>query len=96
MRYQMMPPAKFGMWPVLAMVASFGSIFISCSGHWIWGLILALAAMPLGAVGLLRSIAPEIRGGPASIAAIIVACIGVVVALVAGLFNITFWTLGLG
>jgi hypothetical protein len=81
--YSIRPPQKMGTGAILAVVASLGSMFVSCSGHPGWGLILAIVAIPLGLFGMLRAASPEVSGGMASIISILFGVVGIGVALVA-------------
>jgi hypothetical protein len=76
---------------ILAVIASLGSMFLSCSGRPMWGLILAALSIPFGLIGFLRAASPEISGGFASIFSILVGVVGVAVALVAMFFKIVLF-----
>ena len=65
---------------ILAIVAALGGLMATFTGHPVWGLILALLAILLGAVGLVRAASPRVSGGILSIVAIIVAVVGLGVA----------------
>ena len=90
-QYSLRPPQRMGLGAILAVVASLGSMFFSCSGHPMRGLILAIVAIPLGLFGFIRSASPEVRGGFASIVSIIVGVVGVAVALIAMFFKIVLF-----
>ena len=64
----------------LAIVAALGGLIATFTGHPVWGLILALVAILLGAIGLVRAASPRVSGGILSIVAIIVAVLGLGVA----------------
>lgn len=64
----------------LAIVAALGGLIATFTGHPGWGLILALLAILLGAIGLVRAASPRVSGGILSIIAIIVAVLGLGVA----------------
>jgi len=89
--YSMRPPSKFGTAALLAVLASVGSMFLSCSGRPLWGLILAVLSIPFGLVGVLRSVSPEVHGGFASIISIIVGVVGIAVAVIAMVFKIVLF-----
>jgi hypothetical protein len=72
---------RTGIAATLAIVAAIGSYIASCTGNWGLGLFAAIVAVPLGVVGLLMSASPRVTGGIMSIAAIVLAVIGVVLAL---------------
>jgi len=80
-----------GLSAILAVLASLGSMFFSCSGHPRRGLILAALSIPFGLVGFLRSASPEISGGFASIFSILVGVVGIAVALIAMFFKIVLF-----
>lgn len=82
-QYSLRPPQRMGTGAILAVLASLGSMFLSCSGRPIWGLILAVLSIPFGLFGFIRAASPEISGGFASIFSIIVGVVGIGVALVA-------------
>jgi hypothetical protein len=89
--YSMRPPSRFGKGALLAGIASAGSMVLSCSGHPIWGLVLAILAIPLGLIGLLRSASREVHGGMTSIIAIVVGLLGIAVAIIALVFEIVLF-----
>jgi hypothetical protein len=89
--YSIRPPSKFGTAALLAVIASLGSMFLSCSGRPLWGLILAILSIPFGLVGVLRAASPQVHGGFASIFSIIVGIVGVAVALIAMFFKIVLF-----
>jgi len=62
---------------VIAIAAAIGSLF---SGA-MWGFILALIAIVFGIIGFMLSLSPSRRGGVVSLFSIVVAGIGIVVAL---------------
>lgn len=90
-QYSLRPPQRMGTSAILAVIASLGSMFLSCSGRPLWGLILAVLSVPFGLFGFLRAASPEIKGGFASIFAIIVGVVGVGVALIAMFFKIVLF-----
>jgi hypothetical protein len=87
-QYSIRPPQRMGTSAILAVLASLGSMFVSCSGRPLWGLILAVLSILFGAVGFIRSVSPEISGGFASIFSILIGVVGIGVALVAMFFKI--------
>jgi hypothetical protein len=72
---------------LLAIVAALGSFFATFSGRPIIGLLAALAALPLGVLGLVMSVSPRVSGGILSIIAIVLGAFGLLAALL-GLFGI--------
>jgi hypothetical protein len=90
-QYSLRPPQRMGTGAILAVLASLGSMFLSCSGRPIWGLVLAVLSIPLGLIGFVRAASPEISGGFASIFSIIIGIVGVGVAVVAMLFKIVLF-----
>lgn len=85
------PIQKMGAGAIMSGLAAAGSVFMSCSGRPIWGLILAILAIPLGLVGALRATSARIKGGPLSILSIVMGVIGVIIALVAMVFKIVLF-----
>ena len=74
-------PQKVGTAATLAIIAAIGSFILTCTGHPIWGLVVALLAEPLGLFGFFRAASPRVRGGFISIGAIILGAIAAVVAI---------------
>jgi hypothetical protein len=69
---------QFSLVSILAVVAAIGSFMVSAGV----GFFLAIAAIVLGAIGVILSILPGRRGGFASFLAIIAGVIGIVAAVV--------------
>ena len=90
-QYSLRPPQRMGVAAILAVLCSLGSMFFSCSGHPGRGLVLAALSIPFGLFGFIRAASPEIKGGFASIFAIIVGVVGVAVALIAMFFKIVLF-----
>jgi hypothetical protein len=63
---------------LIAIAAAIASFFVSPSS----GFLLAMVAIGFGVLGLLLSFAPSIRGGVVSILSMVLACIGIVVAII--------------
>ena len=82
-QYSLRPPQRMGTSAILAVIASLGSMFLSCSGRPMWGLILAILTIPFGLIGFIRAASPEISGGFASIFSILIGVVGIAVALIA-------------
>jgi len=72
---------KSGISATLAIFLAVASFFITFTGRPVWGLVAALAAIPLGVVGLVMSASPRVGGGPMSIGAIILAVLALGVAV---------------
>jgi hypothetical protein len=66
---------------LIAIAAAIASFFVSPGS----GFLLAVIAIVFGIFGLLLSFAPSIRGGIVSTFSMILACIGIVVAMVKAL-----------
>ena len=79
---------------VIAIIAALGSFLATCAGHPIWGLILAIIAIPIGAVGLVKSASPQRTGGMLSIGSIALALLGLVVAILGLVGVIGAWLVG--
>jgi hypothetical protein len=90
-QYSIRPPQRMGISAILAVLASLGSMFLSCSGRPLWGLILAVLSIPFGLFGFLRAASPQVSGGFASIISIVVGVAGVAVALIATFFKIVLF-----
>ena len=67
---------RTGTMAALAIVAALGGIIAVFSGHPVWGFIIELVAILLGVGGLLRAASPRVSGGILSIVAIVIALIG--------------------
>jgi len=65
----------------LAIVAAVGGVIATFTGHPVWGLLVELAAILLGAIGVLRAASPRVSGGVWSIVAIVIGVIGLGVAV---------------
>ncbi len=63
---------------IIAIAAAIGSFFVGAMG----GFILALIAIFFGIIGFVVAMAPSVRGGFISVLSVILAAIGVVVAIV--------------
>jgi hypothetical protein len=81
---------KTGFSAMLAIIAAVGSYLATFTGHPIIGLLAALAALPLGILGLVMAASPRISGGIMSIVAIILAVLALGVALLGILGVIIF------
>ncbi|MDA8163519.1 MAG: hypothetical protein M0017_00610 [Desulfobacteraceae bacterium] len=76
-----MPQQRPGLSAVLSIIAAIGSYAATFSKHPIIGLLAALAALPLGVIGLIMAASPRVRGGIVSIAAILLAIFALGIAL---------------
>ena len=90
-QYSLRPPQRMGTSAILAVVASLGSMFLSCSGRPMWGLILAILSIPFGLVGFIRAASPEIKGGLASIFSILIGVVGIAVSVIAMFTKLVFF-----
>lgn len=72
---------KTGLAAVSSIIAAIGSFILVFSGHPIWGLIVAMAAVILGFLGLLMAASPRVSGGILSIIAILIGVGGFGVAI---------------
>lgn len=82
-----------GMAATLAIAAAVGSFVLTCAGHPIWGLVVALLAQPLGLLGILRSISPRISGFWLSLGSMILGALAAVVALL-GVLGVALTAVG--
>jgi hypothetical protein len=80
-KYTLFPPARVGSVAFIAMGAALFGLVATYAGHPVWGLVLAALAGPVGLVGLVRAISPEVRGGLLSSLGIALSVIGVIYAL---------------
>jgi hypothetical protein len=62
---------------LIAIGAAIASFFVSAMG----GFILAVIAIIFGIIGVLLSLSPSVRGGAVSILSMILAAIGIVIAI---------------
>ncbi len=63
---------------ILALVCAIASFFFGAG----LGMLLAVAAIVLGAIGLLASFSPTVRGGVTSAVSIVAGAIGIIAALI--------------
>lgn len=63
---------------LIAIACAIGSFFTGAG----WGLVLAIIAIVLGAIGVLLSLSPNIRGGIISILSMLIGVIGIIAAIV--------------
>lgn len=81
---------KSGTSATLSILCAIASFFMSFTGHPLWGLFAALAAIPLGVIGLVISTSPRVGGGMMSIGAIILAVLAIGVAVLGMIGVIVF------
>lgn len=89
--YRPPPMQKMGLGAILSGLAAAGSVVMSCSGRPFFGLVLAIAAIPLGLIGALRSTSSRVSGGPLSLLSIIMGLAGIIIAVVAMVFKIVLF-----
>jgi len=70
--------AKFSIPSVLAIVAAIASFAVGAT----WGLLLAIAAIVLGIIGVLLSLSAKKRGGIVSFASVGAGLIGIIAAII--------------
>jgi hypothetical protein len=77
-------PAKahFSMPSLLAIAAAIGSFFVGPG----FGLMLAVVAILLGAVGLMLAFAPSVRGGMVSMISVVAGLLGILGAILRFIF----------
>jgi hypothetical protein len=71
----------FSLPSIIALGAAIASFFVSAGA----GFILAMVAIGFGVIGFFLAMAPSVRGGLLSIFSLVVACIGIVAAIVRAL-----------
>ncbi len=72
---------RTGTMAILSIVAAIAAFFAVFTGSPILGLLLAVAAIPLGVFGLLRAASPRVSGGIMSIFGIALGGLGLIVAV---------------
>jgi hypothetical protein len=72
--------AKFSIPSIIAIVAALGSFAVGA----FWGFLLALVAVVFGAVGVVLSFSPQVRGGIVSTLAVFAGMLGLLAAVVKG------------
>jgi hypothetical protein len=70
--------ARFSLPSIIAIGTAIGSFFVGAFG----GFVLALVAIVFGIIGVLLSLAPSVRGGFLSVLSLIVAAIGIIMAVI--------------
>jgi hypothetical protein len=73
--------ARTGAFAIAAIISAIFSFFLTFSGHPFWGMLAALAAIPLGIGGLIMAASPKVSGGVMSIAAIMIGVLAAGVAI---------------
>jgi hypothetical protein len=81
---------KTGLAAICSIIAALGSYYMSFTGSFIIGFLLALVAVPLGILGLVMAASPRVSGGLISIAAIAFGGFGLIVAVLAMIGVIIF------
>ncbi len=77
---------SFSLPSILAILAAIGSFFVGAFMQ----VLLAIAAIVLGVLGILLSISPARRGGVISILSIIIGVLAIVIAILRGVFGLVF------
>jgi hypothetical protein len=72
---------KTGLIAILSIISAIAAFFAIFSGSPIWGLLLALAAIPLGIFGVFRAASPRVSGGILSILGIVLGGFGLLIAI---------------
>ena len=72
---------KAGTSATLSIIAAVGSFIVTFTGHPFFGLLLGIAAIPLGGIGVAMAASPKIGGGLMSVIAIVVGLIAIGVAV---------------
>ena len=72
---------KAGTSATLSIIAAVGSFIVTFTGHPFFGLLLGIAAIPLGGIGVALAASPKIGGGLMSVIAIVVGLIAIGVAV---------------
>jgi hypothetical protein len=74
----------------LAIIAAIGGFVLIFTGNPGWGLLVEVIAGVLGAVGFIMAASPRVSGGMLSIAAIVLAVIGLGISVLALIGSIVF------
>jgi hypothetical protein len=74
----------------LAIIAAIGGFVLIFTGNPGWGLLVELLAGLLGAVGLFMAASPRVSGGMLSIAAIVLAVLGLGISVLGLIGSIVF------
>lgn len=77
---------RTGTLATLAIIVAVASYFLTFSGHKLFGIVLAILALPLGAGGFVMAASPRVSGGILSIISILLAIFAIGVAVVAMVF----------
>jgi hypothetical protein len=93
-KYTLFPPARFGALAFIAIGAALFSPVATFAGHPAWGLVLAALAGPVGVLGLIRALSPEVRGGLLSFVAILLSAAGMIAAILVLIFGLPAWADG--
>ena len=81
---------RTGVVATLAIIAAIGGMIATFTGHPVWGLVIDLVATLLGVMGLLMAASPRVSGGVLSILAIVVAVIGLGLAVLGMIGTLVF------
>ena len=71
-------PASFSIISILAIVCAIASFFFGAA----LGLLLAIAAIVLGGIGVVLALSPRVRGGIVSVFSMVAGVIGIVAAII--------------
>lgn len=74
---------KTGTMATIAIIAAIGSYFLTFNGHTVYGILLALIAIPFGIGGFVMAASPRVSGGIMSIIAILLGVFAIGVAIIA-------------
>ncbi len=77
---------SFSLPSILALVCAIGGFFVGA----LLQIVLAVAAIALGALGIVISISPAKRGGIMSVISIIVGVLAIIIAVLRGVFGLVF------
>ncbi len=83
--YTLRPPPRLGMPSIFAVVVAITSYPLSFSGHWVWGIVLAVIGIICGLLGMIWAALPGIRGGFLSLIAILLGIIAIVPAILSAI-----------
>ena len=90
-KYTLFPTPRFGAVAFIAIGIAIFGLIATCTNHPYWGILLAMVSGPLGVVGLVRALSPEIRGGFLSFIAVALSAGVVIIAVLSLIFGLPDW-----
>ena len=75
---------------ILAFIAAIGGVIATLTGYPIWGFMIELLTIPFVVMGLLVARAPRVGGGVLSIVALVIAVVGLGLAVLGMIGTLAF------